>query len=175
MASDGPNYPAAAVNDAAFGSLSWSNPGNAVSSDNSDALATAESGNTKYLKATDFSMSIPGGATIDGIVVEVEKASQEGCVDARARIVKGGAIGSTDRSLVGNWPASDTFRTHGGTSDLWGESWSSSDFGSDFGFAIAATINGDPGAAIVDSIRITVHYTATAAAADPAVAFAANF
>ena len=161
MASEGPNSPSSVVNDTSTGTLNWTNPGNATSSNNADAFASAESATTRFLKATGFGFSIPAGATIDGIVVEVEKASDEGCVDDEAFIVKGGTIGSTNRKLSGNWPASDTYKSHGlFQTDSWGESWDSDAINaSDFGFVISAALGGDPAAAYVDHIRITVYYT----------------
>ena len=167
MASVGPNSPATTANDTSTGTLNWTSPGNATSSNNADAVASAESATTRYLLATDFGFSIDTEATITGIIVEVDKASDEGCWDAGAYIVKGGLIGgssSTNRKLSGNWPASDTYKTHGlFQTDLWGESWSASDINaSNFGFAISATLGGDPGTGYVDHIRITINYTAGA-------------
>jgi len=166
MASAGPNSPASVVNNTTTGTLNWTNPGNATSNNNADATASAESATTRYLLATDFGFGIAAGSTINGIVVEVEKGSQEGCVDVGAFIVKGGTIGSTNRKLSGNWPASDAYKSHGlFQTDTWGETWSASDINaSDFGFAISASLGGDPAAAFVDHIRITVYYTAAAVA-----------
>ena len=115
---------------------------------------------THYLKATNFGFTIPGGSVIDGIVVEVERKenSSSVCKDSRIRIVKGGSVGSTDKSSVTEWPTTDTYKTYGGAADLWGETWSSTDINdSTFGFALSALGVGF-GTAQVDHIRITVYY-----------------
>lgn len=116
-----------------------------------------------YLKATNFGFSIPSGATINGIVAEIEKKTDAGSdtTDKRVRIIKGGTIGSTDKSSGTAWETSDATSTYGSSSDLWGETWSHSDInGSTFGVAIAAgTSMAMMRTASVDNIQITVHYT----------------
>jgi len=164
MPSQGPNSPSTVADDSSIGSVAWSNPGNATTSDDSRATASirSQSGPSHYLKATDFGFSIPSGATIDGIEVEVEKGSNANnqVADNAVRIVKGGTIGSTDKSGA-NWATTDAYITHGGASDLWGKTWTPTDINnSNFGFAISASC----GAPVfrdgyIDHIRITVHYT----------------
>src|SRR3989344_5212889 len=59
--------------------------------------------------------------------------------DHRVRIIKGGAIGSTDKASGTAWPGSLAYTTYGGASDLWGETWTASDINaSTFGVAISA-------------------------------------
>ena len=71
MASEGPNDPGTITN-VAYGTQAWANPSNAGSSNDSYATRTL-SGVSDYLRATNFGFAIPSGATIDGILVEVEK------------------------------------------------------------------------------------------------------
>jgi hypothetical protein len=167
--SEGPNSPDTIVNDSSFGSHGWTSPEYANSSDGNDAsksmICSGGDQYTEYLKATDFDFSISEDATILGIKVEIEKSEECGsCAniyDERVRIVKGGAIGSTDKSDAGDWPDTDTYVTHGGDSDLWGESWTASDINSEnFGVAIAAKFSclGSSEKAHIDHIRITVYY-----------------
>lgn len=114
-----------------------------------------------YLKATNFGFSIPGGSTIEGIVVEVERKESGSNVakDYRVRIIKGGSIGSTDKANASEWPTSDTYQSYGAFNDVWGETWSASDINdSGFGVAIAALGLGT-GTAYIDHIRITVYYS----------------
>jgi hypothetical protein len=165
VASSGPLSPGTLANDAAYGSLAWANPSNAASSNDSRATVTITNVNdiSNYLKATNFGFSIPAGATIDGIVVEFEQGSSSNgrILDSRVRIVKGGTVGSTDKSNGTGWPATDTYRTYGSSSDLWGETWTSTDINaSTFGVVISCTNTTTSGVeARVDHIRITVHYT----------------
>ena len=125
----------------------------------------AASVTTYYLKATNFGFTIPTDATIDGILVDVERMAHPGAnnsvSDSRARIIKGGTIGSTDKAKAGAWgQTAEVFQTYGSPTDTWGETWTPSDINSStFGFAIAAAIGGSVGSAAVDMIRIKVHYT----------------
>lgn len=160
--SSGPNSPATVVGDTSIGSTAWSSTGNVTASDDSRARANGASIVTHYIKATNFSFSIPSGATIDGIVVEAEVSELFGDMyDNAVRIVKGGAIGSTDKASGTAWTGTDTYLSHGGASDLWGETWTDSDINSsNFGMAISAKNNAPVvGTANVDHVRITVYYT----------------
>jgi hypothetical protein len=172
MATQGPNSPGTMADDSSIGSVAWSNPNNAKISDNTYTTADDDLDSTShYLKATNFGFSVPVNATIDGIVVEVEKNSNSDAfhtiLDIKARIVKSdGTIGTTDRSNVGiEWPTTDTYITYGSSSDLWGETWTYSDINnSNFGFALQITGDASSGTAQarVDHIRITVYYTEAA-------------
>lgn len=115
---------------------------------------------THYLKATNFGFSIPTGAAISGIVVEIERKESAANVarDNRVRIVKGGTIGTTDKASASEWPTTDTYATYGSDVDLWGETWTVADINSsNFGVAISAMGLGG-GTASIDHIRITVYY-----------------
>ncbi len=170
--SQGALSPGTTANDNSVGSTAWSNTGNATTSNNTYASATIQEGTaSNYLKATNFGFSIPAGSTINGISVDVERKDVEttdkvSIQDNAVRIVKGGVVGSTDRSSGTDWPTTDTYATYGSTSDTWGESWAASDINStDFGYAISAQAirsGGPPGStedAHIDHVRITVHYT----------------
>jgi len=137
-----------------------------VSSNDSYATANLGASNqSHYLKVTNFGFAIPGGSTITGIVVNVERheSAANGCKDNRVRIVKGGVIGTTDRASATEWPTSDASVEYNSTSpdhtDLWGETWTVADINaSNFGVAISALgING--GQALIDYISITVYYS----------------
>lgn len=173
MASQGPRDPASAATDSAGGTVDWT-PGtetNIFVSDNTRATVLVATGQESYyLKATNFGFTVPAGATINGIVVDVERslASGAGVHDGKLRIIKGGVIGATDRADTTTiWPATtDGTVSYGSSSDLWGETWSSSDVnGSTFGVALTAVrVSGATVNTRVDNMRITVHYTAAAAA-----------
>ena len=167
MASEGPLSAGTGADDSSVGTIAWSNPTRVVASDNSRSSASLSGAGSisHYLKATSFGFAIPAGATIDGIVVEIEKREQESAddvKDSKVRIIKSdGTIGTTDRAdTATEWGTSDAYATYGGTTDLWGEAWSSTDINdADFGVAISAV--SAPGSAVadVDHIRITVYYT----------------
>lgn len=164
----GPNFPSTATDDSSIGISAWTSPGNVSASDDSWAQTTLSALQiSHYLKATNFGFSIPVGATIDGILVEWEVSRGLGGnnpKDNAARIVKGGTIGATDRSNATEWTSTDTFLSHGGSSDLWGETWTPADINATtFGAALSAIGNvSSPSFARIDAVRITVSYTVPA-------------
>lgn len=161
---EGPLPPASVVDDSSFGGNSWFLPGNAIASDNTYAQVAPSGLATHYLKATTFGFNIPLPAEILGIEVLVERKSAAGSiVDARARLVKGGVVGTTDRSLAPPWSPTETTVTYGSPSDLWGTTWTPSDI-NNAGFGFALSVNDGVDAAAVDQIQIRVTYSLCAAA-----------
>jgi len=159
----GPNNPSAGAVNSSIGQSTWAGTSNIFSSDDSRAIVTllcCGQTTSNYLVGTNFGFSIASDSTIDGMVVEWEKLrGAAGQTDLAVRIVKGGSIGTTDKSSADAWPASDAYSSYGGTSDLWGLSWSPSDINaSDFGAAIAVTQGGGASPA-VDHVRITIYFT----------------
>ena len=159
--------PGTMADDNAVGTITWNNPNNAKVSDNSDATASMTSEATShYLKATNFGFTIPVGATIDGIIVEIERAygtTTTGKIrDSEIKIVKAdGSISTTNLSTATELPSSDTYKDYGGPTNLWGETWSAENINhANFGVAIAVEeYNADSRQANVDHIRITIYYT----------------
>lgn len=166
MPIQGPNSPAVGYDSNLIGTVNWQTAGNVSVSDDVYSVANTATGSlTHYLGARDFGFSIPSGATVDGIVVEVERKKSVGistATDNSALIRKSdGSYGTTNKALAGAWPTVDTYATYGSSSDLWGEVWTPADINNaNFGFVIAANLNYDINIAVsVDHIRITVYYT----------------
>lgn len=166
----GPRTPASVVDDASAGSVPWENPGSARALDGALAASNVHGTFSHLLRATNFGFSIPAGATIKGIKVDVAKTQDgDGAVfdsdgtypGAGARIVKGGTIGGTDHGRWDFWPAGPpTFVPYGAEDDLWGLNWTPADINaSNFGFSIGAFGYSSYGWAYVDSIRVTVFYS----------------
>lgn len=153
------------------GTVNWSNPGNASSSN--DVYATAILGDgsptgqdSRYLEATNFGFSIPPGAVINGIQVNVERAaSGAGTInDNSVRLIKNGSIVGSDYSSSTDWGTTDQNVVYGvGTTDKWGTTWTAADINnSAFGLAFSAHHHGSvhiDRTARVDSITMTVYYT----------------
>ena len=164
------NSPSTVVDDASYGFGVWTNPQNAIASDNAYAtrFEPPMGGFTHYLKATNFGFSIPVDVVVKGIVAEVEMRSSRNDVagyifDERVRIVKNGIVGNIDkaRSPMIHWPTTDTYISYGSSTDLWGEAWMPVDINSsNFGVVIAADVLPALGdiTAFVDHIRLTVYY-----------------
>src|SRR5574338_230 len=147
-------------------SQSWTNPGNVAASDNVYAtfgsIATANA-YTDYLVVTNFGFAIPGGSTISGIMVEVERSDANfETIDNSVKIVKGGVISGDEKAISAGYPTTDAYQQYGNAGDLWGLSWTDADINaSNFGVAISAKkINNPVGTAAgkIDNIRITVYY-----------------
>lgn len=172
--SEGPLNPGAAANTSCPFSYSsmvdYTPAANASASD--DVYATAShcdccDQNTRCFETTGYGFSIPLTATINGIVVEVEKHATANSMvqDNGVRIIKNGSTTGTDHMTSSNWPAADAWSTYGTPTDLWGATWTPTDINaSNFGVAIASisyTCNGNGGAmtSYIDNVRITVYYT----------------
>lgn len=145
---------------------SWSDLSNTTSSDDHHAIyGTLDGGANSYsdyLQATVFSLSVPGGAIIKGIEVEVERSDVfENTRDYSVRIVKSGTISEFEMKSTAVYTADDNVMIYGGNNNLWNESWTVDDVNSDdFGVAISCSnILNENNEGKIDDIRITVYYS----------------
>jgi hypothetical protein len=154
----------------------FSNPSNAISSDNSRASSAALlsllSGQTEYLQATHFGFSIPSTAIICGIEVQVEKSAAgignifgievSYATDHVVRLVRNGAVAGNNKASPAHWTSSEAWHTYGSNTDLWGVAWTTADINaSNFGIAFAASVTGVASLipnVLIDNIRLTVYY-----------------
>lgn len=177
MASQGPNNPATFATSREGGAgIDWTNASSVSTSNNSYALTNFSSGSADecrsyFLDATNFGFSIPSGATIDGVIVEVERkcnATTFSPRDRRSQLIKGGAATGTNKASGTTWTTSDAYETYGGAADLWSVALNDTDVNaSTFGlrFQCQSNATGKSGVNLsVDHIRITVHYTEGGAA-----------
>lgn len=166
MASQGPLYPGTVTTEAGpSGDNDWVNPSNVGANDGSEAQvthATYDSGDHSYrLQATNFGFSIPTGATIDGIVVEIDRRCFAGsAVDNEVRLYNGsGLLVGDNKASATAWPATSAIATYGGSTDNWAAGLTAASFNSAFGVSLivaATAANVDIG---VDFVRVTVYYT----------------
>lgn len=166
MASQGPNNPATFAQEGP--GTSWTNPSNVQTSDN--VYATIDLMNTtvcRLLKATNYGFSIPTGATINGILVVVEKKASDvsKITDHNINLVKGGTVQTAeDKSSIEYWDTADEAVNYGGASDLWSNTWTVGDINdSGFGVGVRAqqTVDENLVTASIDWIGVTVYYTET--------------
>lgn len=177
MASQGPNSPGtlASSGTGAPGTIAWDTPSAAATADAAVTYAPLSTGTdtlSEFLVATNFGFSIPGGTTINGVVVGVLRLDSSQVFDAGggARLVKGGTVGGDDKAdVLTEWV--EGYAVYGGETDLWGLTLTPADVNaSGFGFALAAEYGGSGGSnAYVDHIRITVYYTPSGGGAPLAV------
>lgn len=164
MSDTGWKGPGTVVNDDSVSGKSWQNPDNAKIEDGNTSYII-EPAYTQYLKATNFGFSVPSGATIDGIEVGVKRKSSSAdywILDYSVKLVKsdgGFSVANRANTDPGQWSTTLTYAFYGGSSDLWGESWTSSDINnSNFGIAFSVDGCDDPSLE-VDHIQIKVYYT----------------
>ncbi len=154
----GPNSPSSASDEG-----DWQSPWNVYSSDNSRASFNATS--QDKLRAYNFSFSITDGSTIDGIKVEVEGYAVDNFLtNEKIRV----GLSKSGYTLEGSSKYVDLncciekyedYESLGGSSDLWGGSWSESDIeSSNFGVLIW-DYDATASALYIDHVRVTVYYT----------------
>ena len=149
-------YAGTAVDDASIGTLTWTDPSNATG-DGTDGnyaslIATASSEYTHYLKLTNYGFSIPAGAPLNGVQLQVRAqgiASGTGYFAWNAvRLVNAsGTIGSANKA-TGTLNSSPTTTSFGGSADTWaGEAsaidWNDADAGCAISVGTTPTITGD--------------------------------
>jgi hypothetical protein len=182
------NSPAAAANTMCAFSYSstvgYTPAANVMASDNVYATAVhcnCCDQNTQCLQVTDFGFSIPAGAVIDGIVLEVEKkrsaASGPGSTgiveDNGLQIMKSGVLVGPNKSQYGvDWPLTDTYVSYGTPTDLWGTTWTPAEINaSDFGVSLASIsyICGSTITTYIDHVKITVYYSTATGISEKAI------
>jgi len=155
----------------------FANPANAYASNNTYATVGPNLGDGAPVEHNyyNFGFEIPDGATVEGVVVELEDKIQSepnGTITSNLRLLKTSTERGQTFSNVGgdNYETApsttEEYRSHGGVSDLWGQTWTPAEINStDFGARIRAfyEASGPPGESegpySLDHIRITVYYT----------------
>ncbi len=164
MATQGPNSAASFSNVADFGDIAWTNPNNAVTSDNSRATAVVSSTQTsQLLTGYNFGFSIPTGATITGFSVDIEGSTtgtSTVSTDVYLHKTTGGYQGYT---FLTTFPTSESVVTAGGASSLFGTTWTPAQVNaSTFGVSVQMYGNTSSRTFSIDAIQITVHYSEAA-------------
>lgn len=144
-------------------SSTWSNPGNITASDDTRATVTvAQGGSSGGLFASAFGFAIPGGATVLGILVEVErsKAAGPGLIEPNeVSLQKGENPEGNSESDGIDWPTTDTVIGYGGPAHLFNGTWTPAEVNGDFRVRIDAGENGGGDVTLrVDHVRVTVWY-----------------
>jgi hypothetical protein len=160
MPSSGPNYASVSANDPIGGFVPWANLSNATGAGNwggAGARSDVDKSVSEFLKLTGYGFSIPTGATIDGIQVEVSKGffSGSNAGTLSAIMYKAGSQVGTSKNSTGFAP-----ETFGSPTDLWGTTWTPAEINaSGFGFGLSSNGGANGVSVVVSGARITVHYT----------------
>ena len=139
------------------GNASWSNTGNALVDDGAVASVFIDTPTftiSNYLKVTDRIQKIPSGATVDGIVVNIQLTQLASYMSVY--VLKGATLSSlvNEQTTLNN--------TFGGPTDKWGLSWTAADVNaSDFGVQVSFDTAGSDLNVYVDYIDTTIYYTYT--------------
>lgn len=163
MATAGPNLCTAS---AEYGSgTSWTGIGNATTSDNSyTSCSITGSSFTKPIIFNGFNLSIPQGAVIEGILVDIEKKSLNGTFrNSSIQLVKTGTtVVGSDLNDNATWSTTESTSTTGSVTELWGTTWTPEELNdSQFGVSVTAWQSNAGGSdtASVDSVTISVVYS----------------
>ena len=143
------------------GTVAWTNPGNAVSSNNTYATATVNNSTTRWLTALNWSFAVPDTARVVGVMVQIEKKSDAAtAVDNKVQLWYGGAAIGDDQSKTTDWPAADTYITYGGINQTWGVGLDPAIVNhATFGVGISAkTTTASDINLSVDDVHLTVYY-----------------
>ncbi len=139
------------------GNATWSDTGNALVDDGAVAtvfIDTPSETISNYLKVTDRIQKIPSGATVDGIVVNIQLTQL--AANMSVYVLKGATLSNlvNEQSTLNN--------SFGGPSDKWGLSWTAADINaSDFGVQVSFDTIGSDLNVYVDYIDTTIYYTYT--------------
>jgi hypothetical protein len=174
VADTGWQFPGTGANSTVIGTIGWTNAGNILSDNGSNAGCTSGSpGTTNYLRGSNFGFSalVPAGATIDGIEARAERARSAGgnANDTSIRLFDANAtVAGDNKSTSDAWGTLEVF-TYGGATDLWGLTPTQADVSdTDWGFGIAAVFGAGGSTVICDYLQMKIYYT-EAAPAGPTV------
>lgn len=162
MASQGFNLPQAGAN---VGSgTAWTNPGNVISTNGLYAEVTvAQNTSSQFLRAANFLFSIPTGAIIDGIELEIND-SENIPNNTGATILFVSKDGANFTGNQKSWTANNPAGAEvvGGPADLWGTTWTAAEINSSsFSFFLQWAKNAiqTSSTLYIDSVRAKVYYT----------------
>jgi hypothetical protein len=157
MASTGLVLAGTGANNADIGLTQWLTTGNITADDTSDATCNAGA-SSQYLVARNFGFSIPAGATIDGITVQInasEHSSGTESLNAQLQNDTGTLFGSSKSATI-NGTAKNNY-SYGSATDKWGATLTTTivndvDFGVRFWFTTAHDVR-------VNFVKMQVNYT----------------
>lgn len=148
-------------NNAGIGATAWTNPGNVVSDNATDATCAAAA-SSQYLVARNYSFTIPSNATILGILVRVEASEHTAGTEPLLAQLQNdtAALFGASKSASNEGNISGTTKavyTYGSISDLWSATITptivnDADFGVRFWFTTAHDIR-------IDFVTLSIQYS----------------
>jgi len=168
MATQGPLFPSSfnTTSLAPENANDWLNTTNLSADDGSEAQITAatyDAGDISFrLFTRGFGFSVPVGATIDGVVVEIERRCFAGAAaDNRVQLTDDtGALIGSNKATATAWPGTAGIATYGSSSDVWGATLTPTIVNdAQFGVVVSVAASANNTDIGIDFIRVTVHYT----------------
>lgn len=165
--------------DGGGGTVAWANVNNAKVEDGALASCGAVGpggggGTANQMNLTNFGFALPSNAIIDGIKLEAKVQTTGGASgndDGRIWLLRNG--GSTTPADTPNdgqaWGASLAWLTYGGSTSLWGRTWTPAEINhANFGASLSSHPSSGTATINIDSVRITVywHYSHDVSPAD---------
>ncbi len=149
------------------GNPNWGNPDRAETSNNSDATVTLNDNQASdALVCLQYGFTVPASATVQGIIVRIERATSAGSSPRRdflVRVLKGGVAEPAERATTTAYTTTDVVEDHGAAADLWGTTWTPAEINDpNFGAAFMAYKDGTAGGneqVFVDHIEVEVFYS----------------
>lgn len=159
--SSGPNSPSSAVDNADQGNA-WTNVNNVFASDNTYATCTAGvDALTNTLRVAGFGFSIPAGAVVTGVTIQIEWLNAAGgMVGSSYQLHKNNVALGTAKDTEEN-RLTESYESVGGTADSWGATLTDTDVNDTTFGVLLQWHNSDVGATrtvSVDHVRMTVTY-----------------
>lgn len=154
--------PTTITSDASAGTVAWTNPGNAASSNNTYATATMGSGESTHRlnsQGYDFS-TIPEGAVPVGFMVSPEgKCAGDTSAYEEVSLVVDGAVAGEDKGTGQALTTSDATTNFGGATSMWTLAPRLSQVKSTtFGSVVRIIETGEGDTASIDHVPMTVYY-----------------
>jgi hypothetical protein len=171
MSTQGPSLPTAATgntNTIGGGTVAWTNPTNIELADGTNATCVPGLATTDDLRGGTFGFSIPAGATISGILLEVNASAGVNAVEKFNTVVlEGGGGASANRATAATLTTSLSIFSFGSSADLWGTTWTPAQInaGTFVPNVTFVSSGGAPGTISVDFFRVTVTFTTPNSAA----------
>lgn len=117
MSSQGPLPPGLGKDDSGFGSVGWTGPSDALTSNDIWAFVAISVGNAShYLKLTNYGFTIPGGSIVTDITLSIERHATVSLTaqDDQIRLCSRALNGTFNASTGTVVPTSDAAKTYGG-------------------------------------------------------------
>ncbi len=130
----------------------WTNEANAYVSDNAFGVANNNNEDAEFFT---FGLTIPGGATINGIEVAVE-GNATGTREVAVDLSSGAGYTTGDPSTTFTNGGTDATLLFGGNANLWGRAWTPTDIST---LRVRLTSNNGTGDVNIDQVQVKVHYT----------------